>query len=412
MTLHRDLDSGRSEQLRAAVDGPHTDTAAVEPPPAPPRRGVRQLGGRVLRRVAGRYVTPLLKSQIDAAVTPVTFRVAELEGLADDVRAVSVNFELLKAETVATNAVAINLELLKGEFRSLLGAVEELGMAIAPAAGLEGAAERVAELRERVNALERRMRDTARAPAATAAPSANPPAAASPEPQSTLFDYVGFERRFRGDPDVVLDQLRERYLSILKDHSPVLDIGCGRGELLSVLADNGAETIGVDTDPAMVAEARARDLEVHEVDALTFLRARPENSLGSIVALHLAEHLELDALIEMLELAASRLRPGGVFIAETPNPATLIVLGNSYILDPTHVRPLHPSLFTFLCEGAGFRSVHLEFYSPAEAYQLAPIDVPDAPEWVAGINAAFERLNNVLFGPQDYAVFATTPDRP
>ena len=41
--------------------------------------------------------------------------------------------------------------------------------------------------------------------------------------------------------------------------------------------------------------------------------------------------------------------------AETPNPASLVVLGNSYVLDPTHVRPLHPSLMVFLCEGAGFR---------------------------------------------------------
>ena len=131
--------------------------------------------------------------------------------------------------------------------------------------------------------------------------------------------------------------------------------------------------------------------------------------VGAIVTTHVVEHLELDVLLRFLELAVSRLRPGGVLIAETPNPASLIVLGNSYILDPTHVRPLHPSLLAFLCETAGFRDVTLQFYSPAEGYWLAPIEAPEAPELVAQVNAALEHLNHVLFGPQEYSVIARTP---
>jgi hypothetical protein len=99
-----------------------------------------------------------------------------------------------------------------------------------------------------------------------------------------------------------------------------------------------------------------------------------------------------------------------VFVAETPNPMSLIVLGNSYVLDPTHVWPLHPSLMTFLAERAGFRDVELRFYSPAEDYRLAPIDAgPDAPEWIGELNHGIERLNDVLFGPQEYAIVARTP---
>ena len=136
----------------------------------------------------------------------------------------------------------------------------------------------------------------------------------------------------------------------------------------------------------------------------------PEQSLGSIISVHVVEHLPLATLVELLELAATRLRPGGIFVAETPNPASLIVLGNSYILDPTHVWPLHPSLLTFLCERAGFRDVRLEFHAPAEDYQLPPIDAgPDGPAWVEDLNARFAQLNQVLFGPQEYAAIATTP---
>src|SRR5205823_2617897 len=104
-----------------------------------------------------------------------------------------------------------------------------------------------------------------------------------------------------------------------------------------------------------------------------------------------------------------------VFVSETPNPASLIVLGNSYILDPTHVLPLHPSLLAFLCESAGFRDVRLRFYSPATDYQLRPVSVPeDAPDWASALagqlNGELDRVNEVLFGPQEYAVVARTPD--
>jgi SAM-dependent methyltransferase len=172
------------------------------------------------------------------------------------------------------------------------------------------------------------------------------------------------------------------------------------------------KAIGVDTDPSMVAEARARNLDVRLVDGTTFLRGQPPGSLGAIIATHLVEHLQLGELVELLELAASRLRAGGVLITETPNPASLIVLGNSYVLDPTHVRPLHPSLLTFLCEGAGFRDVRLHFYSPATDYHLPLIDDPEAPAWTKQVNEAFQKLNHVLFGPQDYAIVATAAPPP
>jgi SAM-dependent methyltransferase len=230
--------------------------------------------------------------------------------------------------------------------------------------------------------------------------------------QSALFDYVGFERRFRGDPEQVLQTLSDRYAELLSANAPVLDLGCGRAELIELLTQRGVDARGVDSDPGMVAEAQARGLAVVEGDALGYLRALPEHSLGSIIATHVVEHLELDVLVELLELAGTRLRPGGVFVAETPNPASLIVLGNSYILDPTHVRPLHPSLLAFLCEGAGFRDVRLAFHEPATDYHLAEVTAPDAPEWVAQLNANVRRLNEVLFGPQEYAVIATTPEAP
>lgn len=416
------LEPERLDAVRAAAGA--SAPPVVDPPdPTPSARARAKRATRgVVRRLIGWYVREEARAAVAESAGRINHMIGELERLVDqraELVALPVNLELLKGEVGDLHATTVNLDLLKGEVREVKATLEELGMALAPGTGLAGAGLRVAELREKVNALERRLRQSGSALAPVDRSSLSSVATADAvavgsgrdregAAASELFDYVGFERRFRGDPDAVLAALDERYGELLAGHAPVADLGCGRGELLQVIAARGAKVLGCDTDTGMVAEARARGLEVSHADALSFLRGVGPASLGSIITTHVVEHLELDYLIEMLELAATRLVPGGILVAETPNPASLIVLGNSYILDPTHVRPLHPSLLTFLCEGAGFRDVRLRFYSPALDYHLPLIDDPDAPPWTASINAAFDKLNQTLFGPQEYAVVATT----
>ena len=178
--------------------------------------------------------------------------------------------------------------------------------------------------------------------------------------------------------------------------------------MLAALAGRGVDGVGVDLDAGMVGEAQAAGVDAHHGDALAWLRDAEPGSYGAVIAIQVVEHLELDALLALVELAHAALRPGGKLVLETPNPASLIVLGNSYLLDPTHVRPLHPSLLSFLVERAGFTDVRLEFFDPATGYHLPLLDEEEHPEaWAAAINDAFRRLNEVLFGPQDYAVIAT-----
>jgi SAM-dependent methyltransferase len=424
LALPGELSRDKTDRLRPSQpDQAPEEEVAPEPAPvavaapapvAGPRRRAMRLAKRAARQLLGERGVDKLRGylRVDEALrmgSESLRRTAELEQQVASMQRYALGAELVQAEA---HAASINLELLKGEVRSVIQTLDDLGMAIAPAAGLAGAGERLSELRERVNGLDRRLR-TLQAQATTPAPAAPapaPPAAAGSvqaPPSSALFDYVGFERRFRGDPEAVAAALAERYLDLLVANPPVVDIGCGRAELVEMLAKRGVEAIGVDTDPSMVAEARDRGLDVRQVDGNSFLRSREPGSLGAIIATHLVEHLEFADLVELLELAATRLRPGGVFIAETPNPTSLVVLGNSFILDPTHLRPLHPSLLTFLCEGAGFRDVRLRFHAPASDYHLPMVDEPDAPPWTKRINEAFAKLNQVLFGPQEYALIAT-----
>lgn len=376
-------------------------------------RAARPSPKQVVRRLAKRAVGPALNRLVPRladAVVPavaadprlgVNSLAADMEGriahLDARLAAVQADRDLPTSQSLAlVESLATNQELFKAELQGLRAALEDFGLAIAPASGLPAAADRLAELRARLDVVDKRVRSLVER--------------TEPLPDDTAvlpatFDYVGFEQRFRGDTDVVLRRVEERYFDLLEGATPVLDVGCGRGEVLAALAARGVQGVGVDLDAGMVGEARAVGVEAHHGDAIAYLHDREPEAFGAVIAIQVAEHLSLEALLTLIELAWSRLRPGGRLILETPNPASLIVLGNSYLLDPTHVRPLHPSLLAFLVERAGFADVRLEFFEPATGYHLPLLD-EDEP-WAQRVNAAFTRLNDVLFGPQDYAVIAT-----
>ncbi|HEY5943482.1 MAG TPA: methyltransferase domain-containing protein [Solirubrobacterales bacterium] len=166
--------------------------------------------------------------------------------------------------------------------------------------------------------------------------------------------YRGFEDLFRGPEQLIRDRQRV-YLDLLGDRRPVLDAGCGRGELLDLLAERGCPARGVDLDPEMVERCREKGHEVEQVNLLAALEATPPRSLGAIFSAQVVEHLDFGELRELLRLAVSRLQPGGLLIAETINPHSPAAL-KTFWVDPSHVQPLFPESMLALCALAGFVS--------------------------------------------------------
>ena len=162
--------------------------------------------------------------------------------------------------------------------------------------------------------------------------------------------YVGFEDQFRGSPEDIGRRLAE-YLPIFLGigdagsgtrASDVLDVGCGRGEFLELLREQGISARGVDVNPAMVEVCRAHGLDAITVDALAYLRTLQDGSLGGLFAAQVVEHLEPRYLTQLLDVAFDKLRPGAPIVLETINPACWFAFFESYIRDLTHVRPVHP----------------------------------------------------------------------
>src|SRR5256885_7076475 len=102
--------------------------------------------------------------------------------------------------------------------------------------------------------------------------------------------YRGFEDRFRGS----IDEIREKqrvHVPVFAGASDVLDIGCGRGEFLSLLKEHRIAARGVDANADMAAEARKRGLDVVQADALTYLESLPDASLGGVMSSQVIEHV-------------------------------------------------------------------------------------------------------------------------
>ncbi|MBM0125564.1 class I SAM-dependent methyltransferase [Pimelobacter simplex] len=171
-------------------------------------------------------------------------------------------------------------------------------------------------------------------------------------------DYADFEDTYRGSEEFVRDRLAS-YVGLVGD-GPVLDLGCGRGEFLELMAAAGVPARGVDLDESMAARARAKGLDVSTGDGLALLRDIPRGTLGAVTSFQVIEHIPVPLVRELFVGAAAALRPGGVLVAETVNPHSPAAL-KTFWLDLTHVRPLFPESLLFLAREVGFEEawIHL-----------------------------------------------------
>jgi SAM-dependent methyltransferase len=273
-----------------------------------------------------------------------------------------------------------------------------------------------AEIRERLALTEQRLlmlkRDVDRltsTPGTLATTSGAVPAAFAAPMESAA--YVGFEDRFRGSQGEIRRRVEE-YLPLLSSVNDVVDIGCGRGELLDLLQAEGVRARGVDANPAMVEVCEGRGLRAEQGDALAFLARQPDASIGGLIAIQVVEHFPPGYLVRFLETAFHKLRPGAPIVLETLNPACWLAFFETYVRDPTHQQPLHPDTLRFLVQASGFSAVDVHFKRPvSQSDRLDRVaDQPGADAaWTAlatAVNAQADKLNARLFSFTDYVLIA------
>ena len=238
-------------------------------------------------------------------------------------------------------------------------------------------------------------------------------------PDLDAYKYVCFEDSFRGSREEIMAHQRP-YLSYFDGASDVVDVGCGRGEFLSLLHEGGITARGVDTNAEAVERCREHGLDATRADALEYLRGQADESIGGLFSSQVVEHLEAAYLQRLLDEAHRALRPDSRIVLETLNPACWMAFFSAYVRDFTHRHPLHPETLSYLLRSSGFVDIEVVYRSPLpEAAKLQRVEVDptmrDTPvgaavcELAEAFNQHADRLNGLMFAEQDYAAIGRRP---
>jgi 2-polyprenyl-3-methyl-5-hydroxy-6-metoxy-1,4-benzoquinol methylase len=176
--------------------------------------------------------------------------------------------------------------------------------------------------------------------------------------------------------------------------APALDLGCGQGEWLELLREMDIPASGIDWNHELVQACCEMGFDARQGDVPRMLAAVADESLSVVTAFHVLEHVAFPDLLEIIDQAVRILKPGGIAIFETPNPANLFVSSNNFYLDPTHRHPIPSDLLAFVVEARGFCDPKVMPLSPyPDHFRLPDSECP-----------AVQFINDHFYGPQDYGI--------
>lgn len=314
---------------------------------------------------------------------------------------------LLRSQGNSNAETEAKLELVRREFAYVTPHLDQALSLRTPVEALDAAVKRLTALQEQLIASQHGLHETQANFAAEIlrlAPRFPRLSLAGSDDSATWFD-AAFQETFRGSREQVRQRLAVYVPEVREAHSAtgqlaVLDVGCGRGEWLELLRAENIAARGVDQNAFIVNQCRGRGLDVRQGDAMEFLTHEPEQTLAAVTAFHLVEHLRLAEQLQLMVAASRALAPGGVLILETPNPENLVVGSWTFYTDPSHQRPLPPTLLRFLLEAIGFEVVDIRRLHVDD--ELAERAMQEG--WPSG-------LRDLICGPRDFGVIARRPGR-
>jgi 2-polyprenyl-3-methyl-5-hydroxy-6-metoxy-1,4-benzoquinol methylase len=223
--------------------------------------------------------------------------------------------------------------------------------------------------------------------------------------------YLSFEDAFRGTRESIKARLSV-YLpevqTAVEKSAPVLerahagpdcrvvDLGCGRGEFLEMMAENGISAMGIDSNRIMTQQGRDTGLNIREEDIFSFLKNLPPECMAAVTAFQVLEHLPFPRQLLLIDQCRRILSPGGLLILETPNPQNLLAGSVDFYRDPTHIKPVHPDTLRFLARARGFSRARICY----------PLQTEEGMRLADAEGTQFEDLSDYITVARDYALLA------
>jgi O-antigen chain-terminating methyltransferase len=236
---------------------------------------------------------------------------------------------------------------------------------------------------------------------------------ASAEEAGTVSRHALFSEVERGSRAEILAKLGP-YMRYFGDRGPVVDLGSGRGEFLELAKTRGLEAYGVDSDQESIAACLTLGLDARQEDLFEHLKGLADASLAGVFCSQVVEHLPPELIPVLMDEVYRVLVPGGAAVFETPNPATFATHVQSFWRDPTHTRPVPEPALSFAARTAGLVVEDVVFASRVpDEERLKPLRTnassPEVRAMAGQLNEIVERLNDLLYGYQDYALVVRRP---
>lgn len=131
-----------------------------------------------------------------------------------------------------------------------------------------------------------------------------------------------------------------KYLALLDGCRPLVDIGCGTGNFLSMVDGGPASGLDALRDNALDCRGRGAMAAVGSITDLPYRTG----SVGGAFCAHVLEHLNRDELLAAASELERVLRPGGRAVIVVPRPRDIW----DFFSDPTHVSPMTQKRLTML----------------------------------------------------------------
>ena len=185
----------------------------------------------------------------------------------------------------------------------------------------------------------------------------------------SAFEHVFYQSAVVAEKQRIYLQYVDRTLAA--DHA-FLDLGCGRGEFMTLLREIGVHSRGIDVSAKVIDRLQHAGHDAIHADLVEFLE-RDTGLYSGAVALQVVEHLDAAGFERFMELIGPRLLPGAPLIIESVNPHSPFALGNFH-MDPTHVAPVPPERVRFYMEYYGFARTLTLFQAPIPSFAFGGPD--------------------------------------
>jgi SAM-dependent methyltransferase len=185
-------------------------------------------------------------------------------------------------------------------------------------------------------------------------------------PDDYYWHFEGFMRGSAEELDRRLRLYAGRAHDLLDRHrghdAPLwLDIGCGRGEFVSILREWGFRVRGVDISEEAVDACLALGIDAVQADAVQYLQSYSGEPLAAVSGIQIIEHLPRELWLPLIRSSLAVLEPSGGLLLETINPLNLRALSSSFFADLTHAWPAHPETLRLMAESSGFARVEIDY---------------------------------------------------